>query len=141
MAKTKWRDCVVMIGTANPPTTAVTSKKDVDVDGEKQITDDTTTDDSVGPEHEVIYAGQIESVSFPVIKDRADASYLILETAANAGTKIYCAVRPEGTQSGVKKEQLFQCTVSLKGGGSSSGMSRQQVTLKVTNGNTFQTQP
>lgn len=141
MAKTKWRDCTVLVGTANPPTTQLTNKKDVVIDGLKQITDDTTTDDSTGPEHDVIFAGDITSAKHEIIVDRAEASYLILEAAAEGGTKIYVSLRPQGNGAGTKREYIFQTTVDLSIGKGSAGMARADVTYMKTGGVTKQTQP
>ena len=97
MAKTRSRINTLYVGLTNPPTTKVLSKKDLKVDGPKQVRDDTTTDDSAGPEHAVIFAGDIAGVDFTVLMDSADTSYLLLRDAECASTP---AAAPSGADRG-----------------------------------------
>lgn len=140
MAKTRSRINTLYVGLTNPPTTKVLSKKDLKVDGPKQVRDDTTTDDSAGPEHAVIFAGDIAGVDFTVLMDSADTSYLLLRDAAKAGTIIYASYRAVGDGTG-KEEAIFACTVDMTPDHSTMAMARAAVKLVKTGGVTYQNQP
>lgn len=145
MAITRWRDAVVGINATSyalARSNPLAKKRDVDVDGPSQVFDEVTTDDSSGPEHAVVYAGQINSVSFPVVIDRANSTWTAIEGAAEAGTEMFCVIQPQGAGSASKREVIFKGFVDMKlGAGGSGGMARATVTLKPTNGCTWQVQP
>jgi hypothetical protein len=101
MAKSKGNTNTLYVGSTNVfgSATKVLNKKIGSVDGPKQITDDVTTDDSTGPEHDTIYPVIIESIEVEVLVDPADASYIFLNARSKDGVKCFVFWRPEGDVS------------------------------------------
>jgi hypothetical protein len=140
MAKTKWRDATVYVGTSDPASTKLLNKRDVTFDGPKQIRDETTIDDDVHPTHGVIMAGVIDGISFPIIVDAADGGYQILQTAAEQGTEIFFEIHPRGDGSG-KRARKGKATVDLKPLSNSDQFARETVSLMPTGTITHANQP
>jgi hypothetical protein len=131
MAKSKGNTNTLYVGSTNVfgSATKVLNKKIGSVDGPKQITDDVTTDDSTGPEHDTIYPVIIESIEVEVLVDPADASYIFLNARSKDGVKCFVFWRPEGDVS-TRDQFLFQATVHAKPKRDSDKWSRQTFTLK-----------
>jgi hypothetical protein len=131
MAKETSRINVIKVGATNPPATVMLNKSTPNVDGPKQITDDTTTDDSGGPEHATVYPCIIESIVVEQLVDTADASYIFLLARAEDGATCFVAWQPEGAVS-TKRQYIFQATVHMKPKRDTKAFARVEWTLKAT---------
>lgn len=111
--------------------TKILNKRITGINGPMQITDDTTTDDSAAPEHEVVYPVVFESIVFDQLVDVADASYIFLDARAKDGAKFFVFWRPDG-DTATRTQFLFSATCHTKPKRDTEKYARVEFTLKVS---------
>lgn len=92
MAKFKTKGFALLIGTPNPPTTAVTQLGDCSLDlGERDALLQVTTHDSSTGVHEHLDQGFKTAPSFTgeILYDPSDAVHEVIRAAHSAGTTLY----------------------------------------------------